>query len=220
MAMTRKIIKIQRFFQKESSNDCGPTGVRMILNHFGIVKTLAELKKNLYYYDHGTSLYDNGVQMLGAGLTVTLITSNPLLFTKRDRTRLKNKKLVAEHIDALLKKTPKDLKNYKKTLANFKKFLAKGGDVKIEFPALAHITRAIDAGHLVMPVVYPRAYSDAGDRIFHTHVINGYDEKYIYFVDPLPSEKNSKVTIIDYMYALQVSTCVDIDNGSLLIVKK
>lgn len=220
MAMAKKIIKIQQYFQKESSNDCGPTTVRMILNHFGIQKSLAELKKNLYYYEHGTSMYDNGVQVLEAGLKATLITSNPLLFTKRDRAQLKNKKLVAAHIDALLKKTPKDLRDYKKTLANFKKFLAKGGDVKIEFPTLAHITRALDAGHLVMPIVYPRAYSDEGDRIFHTHVINGYDEKYIYFVDPLPSEKKNKVAIADYLYALQVSTCVDIDNGSLLIVSK
>jgi predicted double-glycine peptidase len=214
-----KKLKIRRFLQKASSKDCGPASTQAILDYYGIKKSAEELSKHLTYADLGTSLYDNGTVVLKNGLRAVAITANPILFSFADRVKLKTKLQVEKHLAALAKSKAKELKDKKLGIKIFQRFLKSGGEVRLAIPRFEHIRSAIDAGHPVLALVYPRAFGSY-DRFFHFVVVHGYDSRFVYISDPLPSAKKNKVPIDDFMYGLHSSACGDVDNGSLLIVSK
>lgn len=217
-----KKLKVQRKLQAVNSLDCGPVSVQMVLDYFRIQRTVKELKKDLYYSDLGTYLYDNGLLFLKEGLKVTLVTANPLLFSGIERKQLKTKRAVREHLENIVKNKTKAFQEYKHGIALFIKFLDAGGDVSIEIPEFKHIREAIDANTLVMPNFHMNASGIIKDRDlgFHTFVITGYDEDYIYFKDPYPKTNKTKILIKDFMFAVHAASCVDIDNGSFLLIRK
>ncbi len=213
-----KLLKVKRYFQPEHSVDCGPTSVQMALDHFGIKRSLAELKKGMHYAELGTYLYENGSLLLREGLRVSLVTANPILFSWQDRKKLKTSAAILNRLKRLRASKDVDLKKHKRAIGLFIKFIENGGIVRLEVPAVEHIKKAINVGSLVLPIYYPRATSATVGRFHHTSVIHGYDTKSFYITDPLPSIKAKKLPIDDFMYSLAASTGADVDNGSLLIV--
>ena len=56
----------------------------------------------------------------------------------------------------------------------------------------------------------------------HYNTINGIDEEHIYAIDPRADEYGGmqKYKHDEYMYAIHSTNFADIDNGSIMIVKK
>jgi len=57
---------------------------------------------------------------------------------------------------------------------------------------------------------------------FHFNIITGIDDKYVYVNDPLPDSRGGKkkYTKKDFFYGLYASAYGDLDNVSLLLVRK
>jgi len=212
-----KKLSVTRHTQKAKSADCGPTTARMILEHFGVVRTTQELAKELRYGDFGTYISDNGLLFLREGLSAKLITANTILFDYEDRKRLTTKKKVILYLKGLLRGNLKTMRRFKPGIRIMLQFLEAGGSIAIEIPSFSHIKEAIDAGKLVMALVVPNAFSVVGS-FHHFVVVNGYDAHYIYITDPWPKSSVTKVAINDFMYSVHASTVGDLDTGSLLII--
>lgn len=214
-----KKLTVTHYTQKVKSSDCGPTTARMILDYFGVQKTVAELAKNLRYGNFGTYISDNGLLFLKNGLAATLVTANTILFDYHDRKILKTKSRVLVYLKNLLKGNLKTMRPFKNGIRIMLEFLEHGGNVKIEIPSLRHIKEAIDRGDLVMALVVPNAFSTVGS--FHHFVtVHGYDDAHVYIADPWPKSTTHKVRNEDFLYGIHASTVGDLDTGSLLIVGK
>lgn len=210
-----KRLKVKTLYQAAGSLDCGPICVRMILEYFGVEKTEKELKKNLFYEEEGTYIYDNGILFLEEHLKTTLITANPLLFEKEVQGKLKSKETLFKHISKYARKKP----NKKKAVGLLKKYVSQGGKVKIEIPIFEHIKNAIDSEKPVMALLYAKALG-VNEGGFHFVVVSGYKKDHVYINNPGPKARTGWFPTEDFMYALYSSTCFDIDNGSLLVVGK
>ncbi|MFT7644864.1 MAG: hypothetical protein ACI9BF_000527 [Candidatus Paceibacteria bacterium] len=208
-----KKIDIKVFFQKNKSPDCGPVCTQMVLNYFGKQSSLEAVKNKVTYVTGGTYIYDNGLLVLREGLSAELVTANPLLFKQEDRTVLKSKKDILKHLSVIKRK-----KNAKKQpITMFQDFLKEGGSAKIEIPCIKHITKAIDAGKLVIALLYGGALGKK-EGGFHFIVVTGYKKGYVHINNPGKRSRQGWFTEEDFLYALHSSTCTDVDNGSLLIV--
>ena len=208
-----KKIDIEVFFQKNKSQDCGPVSTQMVLNHFGRKMKLEDIKKGMTYVAEGTYIYDNGLVVLKEGLKAELITANPLLFKQEDRADLLKPGDILKHLSSLKKK-----KNSKKqSISLFQEFIKNGGRVKIEIPTVEHIRKAIDKNKLVITLLYGGALGRR-EGGFHFIVVTGYKKGFVHINNPEKRSRQGWFPEKDFLYALYSSTCVDVDNGSLLIV--
>jgi hypothetical protein len=210
-----KKIDLKVFYQNDKSQDCGPVCTQMVLNHFGKRKSLEEIKKRMTYVPEGTYLYDNALIVLMEGLRAELITANPLLFKQEDRAVLKSEGSILKHLTALKRK--KKLK--KDALGLFQDFIKQGGKVRIEIPTLEHIKKAIDQNKLILALLYGGALGKR-EGGFHFIVVSGYKKGFVHINNPGKKSRQGWFSETDFLYALYTSTCVDVDNGSLLIVGK
>jgi len=212
-----KKIEITPILQDENSVDCGPTCVKMVLDHFGIYKDIESLRSLLGYTEEGTSAYDKGALLLTENLNVTVVTAHPRLFTPDDIANIHLKQDIESVIDKVSMEEPKS----KCVLDTFKNFLSKGGKFSLEIPTFKHIKKAIDADCLVIALLYARALG-SNEGGYHFVVVNGYDDdENVFITNPLPnSKKQSWFPSNEFIFGLHVSTMVDVDNGSLLIVSK
>lgn len=208
-----KKIDIQLIFQEPDSLDCGPTCVQMILKYFNLEKDIAELKETLQFNENGTSIYDNGLSLLNAGLTVTAITAQPYLFSPD--VVLKNKEEVISQIN---ERTPK-LDKFAKGIKVLNRFLEAQGDLQVEIPSFKHIKDAIDNNNPVLALIYGRALGSK-EGGFHFVIVNGYDEGKVFITNPLEQARTGWFPLEEFFYALHTSTLCDIDNGTFLVVSR
>jgi len=208
-----KKIDIEIFFQKNKSQDCGPVCVQMVLKHFGNFKKLTEIIAGMSYQPGGTYIYDNGLVALNENLKVELVTANPLLFTQEDRKEMKKKGALTSHLKKIENKKPKQ----SVALALFRSFVDNGGKAKIEIPGIEHIRKALDKNKLVIALLYGRALGK-NEGGFHFVVVSGYKKGFLHINNPGKGTRQGWFPEKDFMYALHSSTCVDVDNGSLLII--
>ncbi len=213
-----KLLKVPYLQQDESSDDCGPTCVQMVLGYFGIERNAKELTKSLEHFEMGTSAYDNGRLLLDADLKVEAITRQPLLFSPDTVSAFRS----VTDLDAICQneKKKKRLEKFASGIDKMRIFLAKGGVMKLEIPSFKHIREAIDADRPVIALTYARALGDK-EGGFHFVVVNGYDEGKVHILNPLPSSSHEGwFPVDDFLYAVHSSTTTDIDNGTLLAVGK
>jgi hypothetical protein len=210
-----KKIDIEVFFQKNKSQDCGPVCVQMVLNHFGYFKKLTEIIAGMSYQPGGTYIYDNGLVALKEGLQVELVTANPLLFTQENRKEMKKKGALITHLKKIEKKKPK----HSVPLSLFRSFIDNAGKATIEIPELEHIRKALDKDKLVIAFLYGQALGK-NEGGFHSIVVTGYKKGHVHINNPGKRSRQGWFTVEDFLYALHSSTCVDVDNGSLLIIGK
>ncbi|MBP6924181.1 MAG: C39 family peptidase [Candidatus Pacebacteria bacterium] len=208
-----KKMDIKVFYQKNKSSDCGPVSTQMVLNHFGKGMSLEEIKAKMTYVPGGTYIYDNGLVVLRKGLSAELVTANPLLFKQEERVSLKNEQDVLKHLNSIKRK-----KNSKKSaITLFQDFIKNGGRVKVQIPTIEHIVKAIDNNKLIIGLLYGGALGRR-EGGFHFIVVTGYKKGFVHINNPGKRSRQGWFPEKDFLYALHSSTCVDVDNGSLLIV--
>lgn len=209
-----KKIDITVFFQNEKSQDCGPVCTQMVLHYFGRERKLEEIKKGMTYIpNEGTYLYEQGLIFLKEGFKTELITANPLLFKQNDKLKLKDTYDILKHLTDIKRKN----QSKKKAITLFRNFIKKGGKVKIEIPLLDHIIKALDTGRLVIALIYGGALGE-NEGGFHFVVVTGYKKGFVHINNPSKKSRQGWFPEQDFLYALYSSTCVDIDNGSFLII--
>lgn len=206
--------------QKKGSVDCGPACLMMVLEYYGIKKTINELKKELKIHKVGTYATQLGIYLLENGFAVEIVTQNPGLFTIKDRKRT-TKQLLREIKE--FSKIPKNRK-HKKSLDYYEKFFKKGGMLKVKIPNTEDIKKEISQGRPLIALMTTNFLYDVKKRKFNFHfnVITGIDGKYIYANDPLPDKRGGKkkYPIEDFLYGVYASSYGDLDNASFLKIKK
>ncbi len=207
-----KILKIPLHFQADGSTDCGPTSVQMMLEYYGMKRTLEDLKAHVQYSDIGTSAFDNGTLFLSEGLSVTAVTANPLLFPADEIDQLSNLQQLRRRLTRLKRKAPK----WSGNITTFRRYLNKGGTLKLEIPAFEHIKAAIDADNPLLALTYGQALG-RNQGGFHFMVVNGYKREQVYLTNPLRQARQGWFPLDRFLYAVHASSVGDLDNASLII---
>lgn len=208
-----KLLKVPLYLQDPGSVDCGPVCSRMMLEYYGITRTLEELREKVQYSEAGTSSFDNGSIFLAEGFKATAVTAHPLLFPPDLQEKLADRARLLDRIKGLAGRLPDKAQN----LGTLTKFMELGGDVCMEIPAFRHIKNAIDAGNPVLALTYAKALGN-NEGGFHFIIANGYKRGFVHVTNPSPRATNRGWFPLDrFLYAVHASTCVDVDNGTLII---
>ena len=211
-----KKLEVPLRLQSENSQDCGPVCVQIVLEYFGIQTSLESLISKLTYVESGTSAYDNGSLLLSVGLKVKAITAQPLLFSPNTIHSFKGKD---DYIQAAAKRSSK-VPADKPILDTLVTYLEQGGEMQLQIPSFEHIKEAIDAGNLIIALLYGNALG-SNEGGFHFCVVNGYDEEKVFITNPLPTSKRQDwFPVADFLFAVHSSTTKDVDNGTLLVISK
>ncbi len=205
--------------QKEDSVDCGLAGLSMILKYYGVEKSIEDLKKEIETFDFGTYMPQLGLYLLNNGFEVEIVTLNPLLFTKKFEG--KSDKEILEYFRFIYEKN-KDNK-FGKPLKFFLDFLKAGGKIVVKIPSFEDVKNEIlerrPLGVLLTSnfLLYDKAIFN-----FHFNIITGFDEKYVYVNDPMWDFRGGKKKyfINDFFYGVYASAYGDLDNASIMKVKK
>jgi hypothetical protein len=205
--------------QPKDSILCGIAVLTMLLKYHEGNASFEKLRKEIKIDKTGTYAPQMGIYLLKRGYSVSIVTLHPKLFTNQD-IGMPEKQILSRLTEALAKF--KDEKN-KKVLKFFIKFIKAGGKVIVKVPALEDIKAEIDNKRPVCALMTSNfLFGKAPGFNFHYNVITGYDDKYFYANDPLWDERGGKkkYEINDFFYALYASAYEDLDNASLMLVKK
>jgi len=207
-----KLLKVPLHFQADGSVDCGPTCVQMMLDYYGIKRTLPDLAAHLNYSKMGTSSFDNGTLFLSEGFSVTAVTANPLLFPADEIRSLSDHASLLLRLNQIEQKRPQWADNF----ATLRRYIEKGGVMKLEIPAFRHIKTSIDAGNPLLALTYGQALG-RNQGGFHFMVVNGYKRGQVYLTNPLRQARQGWFPLDRFLYAVHASSVGDPDNGSLII---
>ncbi len=214
-------LKVPLFRQKKDTNDCGIVGIQMILHYYGDNISYEELKSNLKTDNIGTYMPQLGVYLLKKGYEVEIVTLNPKLFTLSDKGKEKDLEFILERFE-MLKNNSKSEQD-KKTIDYFVEYLKVGGKIKIKMPSKEDIDEEIKQNRPVCALLTTNfLYGEKPVFNFHFNVITGLENDKIYANDPLWDERGGeKVYNIDeFFYGIYASAYGDLDNASLLKIKK
>ena len=205
--------------QPKDSLDCGIASTLMLLKYYGKKESLEGLKEGIQVHENGTYAPQIGSFLIRQGFEVTIITMHPKLFTLKDR-QLANTQLL-ERFKTLLASatTERD----KLVLNYFIKFIDDGGKMIVKIPGIEDIKREIDNGRPVGALMTTNFLNGAVPKFnFHSNIITGYDDRYIYANDPLWDERGGKVkyTYEEFLYGLYASAYGDVDNACLVLIKR
>lgn len=212
-------LDIKEIRQDKGSVDCNLVCTQMVLEYFGVKKSLDEIKKKIKMIKMGTYLPQSGKYFEDLGFKTRMITQSPFLFTNKDRNMLKQD--IYDRI--LARKEDFNRTNKYNALRHFKTYLDAGGEVIVKIPNISDIEKELKAGN---PIIC--SYTNnflAGDTPrfnLHAAVIYGVDDKYVYVKDPFADERggDQKYLHEDFLYSLWGSLYADPDNGSLLVIEK
>ena len=80
--MKKNKLNVPIILQDKESVACGLSCLSMLLNYYGIKKSVSEIKKHIKVYDEiGTYVPQLGKYLIENGFEVEIITMNPHLFT-------------------------------------------------------------------------------------------------------------------------------------------
>ncbi len=119
------------------------------------------------------------------------------------------------------KKTKKD--SVRKPLRFFKEFTQAGGKLTVKVPTIEDIKEELNNNRpLIALITSYFLLSSKAEFNFHFNVITGLDKKYIYVNDPMWDFRGGKhrYEINDFMYAIYASAYCDLDNASIMKIKK
>lgn len=211
-----KVINVPLILQEKGSIDCGPTCTRMIMEYYGVKKTLKDIRSKLTYRKTGTTIYDNGSLLIDEGFNTTVVTAQPLLFPGDIIPTIKNKHNLLKLITEKLKGAKKD----KWIIKTMIKYLKKNGNIKLEIPSFSHIKHAIDNDTPVLTLMYGQSMG-RNEGKYHFVVVCGYKDKEIFINNPWPkSKRQGWFPFEQFIYGVHASTCVSVDNGTFLIPQK
>lgn len=206
--------------QGKGSVDCGLASAAMVFQYYGDDISLSTLKKKLPVDEIGTYNPQIGTFFLENGYTAEIITQHPGLFVLKDRG--KTHEQILSHLEKMLRETKKD--QDKKVLEYFIEFLKNGGTIRVEVPDTNHVIESINDNQPIIPILTTRfLIASSGNQKFnfHSNVITGIDEEYVYVNDPAYGEYGGKLKhkISDYFYGFYAAAYGDLDNSSFLRVK-
>ncbi|MFA6073360.1 MAG: C39 family peptidase [Candidatus Woesearchaeota archaeon] len=211
-------LKVPLIKQPKNSVDCGIAGVAMLCKYYNIPKTFNALKKEIETDKIGTYAPQLGTYLIKQGLDVEIVTLHPKLFTLLD-SKLSQKEIITR-LETSHNSTTSN--QDKKVITHFKEFMNSGGKIKIKIPDIIDIKNEIHKKRPVGALMTTNFINNVPIFNFHFNIITGYDTKHIYVNDPLPNKcgGRKKYTLQQFYYGLYASAYGDIDNASLLIVKK
>ncbi len=205
--------------QKKDSVDCGLAGLSMILKYYGVDKSIEDLKKEIKTFDFGTYMPQLGLYLLNNGFDVEIVTLNPLLFTKNFES--KSDKEILEYFEFIYEKN-KDNK-FGRPLKFFLDFLKAGGKIVVKIPSFEDVKNEI-LEKRPLGVLLTSNFLLYDKAIFNVHfnIITGFDENYVYVNDPMWDFRGGKKKyfINDFFYGVYASAYGDLDNASIMKVKK
>lgn len=212
-------LPIKEIRQAEKSVDCNLVCDQMILEYYGIHKSLAEIRKKIKLVKIGSYMPQNGMLFQNLGFKTKIITQSPYIFTNRDRNLTKEQ--IYDRIVAR-----KDF--YAKTkkynaMRHFKDYLDDGGEIQVKIPNLADIEASIKKGNPLICVYTSNFLKGKTPKFnYHTAVVNGMDDKYVYVTDPMWDYRggHQKYLKEDFLYAFWGSLSPDPDNASLLVIEQ
>lgn len=206
--------------QGKSSLDCGIACLSMVLKYYGIEKSISDLKKDIKVYEGiGTYAPQIGKYLIDNGFEIEIITMNPFLFTRKFKEKSR------DELISYLKERQKieKEKRFKEPLNFFIEFMDSGGKITLKVPDVLDIKEEILEGRPLGALITSNFL--LGDKPmfnFHFNLITGIDENYIYVNDPLNDYRGGhhKYPINDFMYAIYASAHGDLDNASIIKIKK
>lgn len=206
--------------QEKNSIDCGLACLAMLMKYYDIDKSIDEMKKDIKVYEGmGTYAPQLGKYLIKNGFDIEIITMNPYLFTKKFNNH--SPEDLIKYFENLYEKTKKD--NFKEPLRFFNEFIKAGGKLTLKVPTIEDIREEISNDRPLGALITSNfLLFDKANFNFHFNIITGIDEKYIYVNDPMWDYRGGKqkYEIDDFIYAVYASAYGDLDNASIMKIKK
>lgn len=115
------------------------------------------------------------------------------------------------------------IERFRAPLDFFIRFIKKGGILSIRVPTKIDISKEIFEGRPVCALITSNfLIHDKAGFNFHFNLVTGIDENFIYANDPLLDNRGGqhKYLIDDFFFALHSSAHGDLDNASIMLLKK
>lgn len=210
-------IKVIR--QDENSVDCNLVCDQMVLDYFGVNKTLEEIKKKIKLVKIGGYMPQNGKLFQDFGFKTRIITQTPYIFTNQDRNLTKK-----QIYDRIIERKDFFAKTNKyNALRHFKDYLDSGGEIAVKIPNLSDIENNIAKGNPIICVYTSNFLKGKSPKFnYHAAVVSGIDDKFVYVTDPLWDYRGGEQKYLreDFLFGLWASSSPDPDNASLLVIEK
>ncbi len=206
--------------QDKGSSDCGVASIAMILEYYGIKKSIDELKKDIPLFKGvGTYTPELGLYLLSQNFEVEIVTMNPHLFNASFKNASKKKTLTH------LKKKHEKMKGkeMKKCIEFFIKFIEAGGKLTVRVPNAEDIKEEIrNKRPLVVQLTSDFLSTAYLGFNFHYNVVTGLDKKKVYVNDPLWDTAGGRraYEINEYLYAIHAAAFGEADNASIMKIKQ
>jgi hypothetical protein len=211
-------LDVPLIYQERNSLDCGPVCVQMVLQYFGINRSLDYLRRKLwpqFWQKRGSYLADHGSLLLDEGYRVELVIDNRQLFPEPIMRVLNDNEITLPYIYDLLQNP--EWATWHSELEVVKRFLEKGGEIRCETPTLAHIKQSIDCGSPVIAHIYGQLYPNTGVTS-HAIVICGYEDDKLIIRDPAPGSKPGLVSAEHSMRLVHAASSATSPVGGGLIL--
>jgi len=214
--------------QPKDSVDCGIAVVTMLLNYHGVEKTFEEVKKDITTDEVGTYAPQLGEYLTSQHFSVDIVLRNPLLFTKSEENL--DKKSLVEKFNRL-QHSGINTHNLK-VINYFNKFLKwPQNKVTVKIPDENDIEEEINIGRpliafLTNAALYKENIAEKHKKdfsyTFHSVVITGLEDDKVFVNDPYAEEYGGtkEYPIEDFLFAMYSSSLGDLDNGSLIKIRK
>lgn len=200
--------------------DCGLACVAMILKYYGRGKDSATLAKNIKIQNKlWTYMPQLGKYLIDNGFKVDIITMNPYLFNAPFKK--KSQADLLEYLKEFHHSTKE--KSFKAPSKFFIEFMEAGGRLTVRIPTVEDIKKEIASGRPLLALLTDRFLASYITGFnFHCHVVTGIDDKLIHANDPAQDRfgGKKKYPINDYMYGLYASAHGDLDNASIMKIRK
>ncbi len=200
--------------QEKKSHDCGLAGLAMILEYYGQKTSVEEIKKELHVYENlGTYAPQIGKYLINKGFEVEIVTLNPYLFTLS-----MNHDEQITYFEELLERATTE--KFIVPLQHFLDFLKAGGKINIKIPDETDLREEISHERPVGALLTTNfLHNKKANFNFHFNIVTGIDEKNVFVNDP-DMQGEQKYLIKDFFYGIYASAAGDIDNASLIKIRK
>ncbi|MDE1845739.1 MAG: C39 family peptidase [Candidatus Micrarchaeota archaeon] len=204
----------------DSSYECGPACTSMIFNYYKEAMGIKEICKDMKVHKNmGTFGPQIGNYFLRNGFDVEIVSFNPFAFTNNDK-RMKKKELI-KRFELLRSKSKR--KENKLGSRYYTEYLKNGGRVKVQIPNKKEIVSEIRKGRPLIALLTSRFLLGKKPGFnFHFCVVTGFDKKYVYVNDPLPSKVGGKQKYLfeDFIFGIHAASYGAIDNCSIIKIRK
>lgn len=212
-------LKVPLHLQDSGSLDCGLVSLRMILDYYGQPTTSETLKEELITDEIGTYAPQLGSYLLRRGFSVEIKTLHPALFTINDNDMAPE--ALRERFRLLLENHTDPQKQ--KVLRHFIAFLEHGGTIDVGVPTIDDVAEELAEKRPLCALMTTNLLKGSTPAFnFHIVVITGWEQGRIFVNDPLPGPLGGRQEHAEkeFFYALYASAYADLDNASLIKIRK